>query len=192
MQRPGFNSRVGKISWQPTPVFLPGECPWTEESMCIDYQASFLQRVRQDWATKHREELASTILNTLCWKLFSHLSYFSKTLWFFKNRNHVLIHLPTSGDQVLPNTHFFCENESRSVMPNSLPSHGLYSSWNSPGQNTGVGSCSFLQGIFPTQGLNPGLPHYRQILYQLSHFMWHKILSFKQNFLNIINSCDYN
>ena len=35
--------------------------------------------------------------------------------------------------------------------------HGLYSSWNSPGQNTGVGSLSLLQGIFPTQGSNPGL-----------------------------------
>ena len=44
-----------------------------------------------------------------------------------------------------------------------------YSPWNSPGQNTGVGSLSFLQGIFPTQGLNPGLPHCGQILYQLSH-----------------------
>ena len=31
------------------------------------------------------------------------------------------------------------------------------------------GSVSLLQGIFPTQGLNPGLPHCRQILYQLSH-----------------------
>ena len=41
--------------------------------------------------------------------------------------------------------------------------------WNSPGQNTGVGSLSLLQGIFPTQGLNPGLPHCRLILYQLSH-----------------------
>ena len=47
--------------------------------------------------------------------------------------------------------------------------HGLYSPWNSPGQNTGVGSHSLLQGIFPTQGSNPGLPHCRQILYQLSH-----------------------
>ena len=42
------------------------------------------------------------------------------------------------------------------------------SPWNSPGQNTGVGSFSLLQGIFPTQGLNPGLPHCRLILYQLS------------------------
>ena len=40
---------------------------------------------------------------------------------------------------------------------------------NSPGKNTGVGSRSLLQGIFPTQGLHPGLPHCRQILYHLSH-----------------------
>ena len=52
-------------------------------------------------------------------------------------------------------------------MSNSL--QPLYSPRNSPGQNTGVGSCSLLQGIFPTQGSNPGLPHCRQILYQLSH-----------------------
>ena len=41
--------------------------------------------------------------------------------------------------------------------------------WNSPGQNTGVGSHSLLQGIFPAQGSSPGLPHCRRILYQLSH-----------------------
>ena len=41
--------------------------------------------------------------------------------------------------------------------------------WNSPYQNTGVCSLSLLQGIFPFQGSNPGLPHCRQILYQLSH-----------------------
>ena len=41
--------------------------------------------------------------------------------------------------------------------------HGLYRPWNSPGQNTGVGSVSLLQGIFPTQGSNPGLPHCRRI-----------------------------
>ena len=44
-----------------------------------------------------------------------------------------------------------------------------YSSWDSPGQNTGVGSFSLLQGIFPTQGSNPGLSHYRWILYHLSY-----------------------
>ena len=45
----------------------------------------------------------------------------------------------------------------------------LYSPWNSPGQNTGEGSPSLLQGIFPTQGSNPGLLHCRRVLYQLSH-----------------------
>ena len=61
------------------------------------------------------------------------------------------------------------ESERWSVVSDSLWPHGLYSPWNSPGQNTGVGSHSLLQGIFPTQGSNPGLPHCRWILYQLSH-----------------------
>ena len=61
------------------------------------------------------------------------------------------------------------ESESGSVMSNSVQPHGLYSSWNSPGQNTGVGSLSPFQGIFPIQGSNTGLQHCSQILYQLSH-----------------------
>ena len=61
------------------------------------------------------------------------------------------------------------ERDSRSVVSDSLRPHGLYSPWNSSGQKTGVGSLSLLQGIFPTQGSNPGLPHCRRILYQLSH-----------------------
>ena len=61
------------------------------------------------------------------------------------------------------------KSESCSVLSDSLRPHGVLSPWNSPGTNTGVGSLSCLQGIFPTQGLNPGLPHCRQILYQLSH-----------------------
>ena len=61
------------------------------------------------------------------------------------------------------------ESESCSFGSDSLWPHGLYSPWNSPGQNTGVGSFSLLHGIFPIQGSNPGLPCCRQILYQLSH-----------------------
>ena len=69
---------------------------------------------------------------------------------------------------------FWCHNpesesESHSVVSDSLRLHGLYSPWHSLGQNTGVGSLSLLQGISPTQGSNPGILHYRQILYQLSH-----------------------
>ena len=66
-------------------------------------------------------------------------------------------------------TYLTGESESRSVMSDSLWPHGLYSPWNSPGQTTGVDSHSLLQGIFPTQGSNPGLPHCRRILYQMSH-----------------------
>ena len=60
------------------------------------------------------------------------------------------------------------ESESHSVVSDSLQPHGLYSPWNSPGKNTGIDSLSLLQGIFPTQGSNSGLPYGRQILYQLS------------------------
>ena len=49
----------------------------------------------------------------------------------------------------------------------SLPGSSVHG--DSPGKNAGVGCHSFLQGIFPTQGLNPGLPHCRWILYQLNH-----------------------
>ena len=56
-----------------------------------------------------------------------------------------------------------------SVISDSLQSHGIYSPWNSLGRNTWVGSLSLLQGIFPTQGLNPDLLHCRWILYQPSH-----------------------
>ena len=61
------------------------------------------------------------------------------------------------------------ESERFLVMSDSLQPHGLYSPWNSPGQNTGVGSLFLLQGIFPIQGSNPGLLHCRQMLYQLSY-----------------------
>ena len=61
------------------------------------------------------------------------------------------------------------KSESRSVVFDSLWPHGLYSPWNSPGQNTRVGSLSLLQRVFPTQGSNPSLPHCMWILYQLSH-----------------------
>ena len=67
--------------------------------------------------------------------------------------------------------------ESRSVMPDSLWPYRLYSELNwhytvhgiLQARTLELGSLSLLQGIFPTQGLNPGLPPCRQILYQLSH-----------------------
>ena len=66
-------------------------------------------------------------------------------------------------------TSYKYDSESCSVLSHFLLPHGLYSPWNSQGQNAGVGSHSLLQGIFPTQGSNPGLLHYKWSLYQLSH-----------------------
>ena len=53
------------------------------------------------------------------------------------------------------------------LRPHELGPIRLLCPWNSPGKNTGVGSHSLLQGIFPTQGSNPGLPNCRQIFYCL-------------------------
>ena len=56
-----------------------------------------------------------------------------------------------------------------SIFPSIRVLARLLCPWNSPGKNTRVGSRSLFQGIFPTQGSNPGLPHCRGILYRLSH-----------------------
>ena len=63
-------------------------------------------------------------------------------------------------------------------MSDSMDCSRLLSPWDSPGKNTGVGSHFLLQGIFPTQGLNLGLLHCRQILYGLSHQGSHLRLSY--------------
>ena len=49
------------------------------------------------------------------------------------------------------------DSERLSVMSDSFRPHGLHSSWNFPGQNTGVGSCSLLQDL-PNPGIKPGSP----------------------------------
>ena len=61
------------------------------------------------------------------------------------------------------------ESESCLVVSSSLGPHGLYNPWNSPGQNTEVGSLPLLQWIFPTQESDQGLLYCRRILYQLSY-----------------------
>ena len=62
-----------------------------------------------------------------------------------------------------------CARQVTSVMSDSLRPQGLYNPWNSPARILEVGSLCFLQWIFPTQGLNLGPLHYRQILTHLSH-----------------------
>ena len=62
-----------------------------------------------------------------------------------------------------------CSAVSDSLRPFGLSPTSLLCPWDFPGKNTGVGCHSLLQGIFPTQGSNPGLLYCRQILYHLSH-----------------------
>ena len=64
---------------------------------------------------------------------------------------------------------FLYKSEYCSVVFDSLWPQGLYSPWDSPGQSTGVGSLSLLQGTFRIGGLNLGLLHCRWIFYQLSY-----------------------
>ena len=113
------------------------------------------------------------------WHLSYHLSFISSSCLasLFLKQIQFLLLLPGCLLLLLPWVHCLwnlswvsqSENESHSVVSDFLWCHGLYSPWNSPGQNTGMGSLSLLQGIFPTQGSNPGLPHCRWILDQLSH-----------------------
>ena len=154
-------------TWQPTPVFLPGEFHWKEELGGLQSIGS--QRVKHDRSAFARSMKA----------IPSDLAY---------------------------GTSMPSESESRSVVSDSLRPHGLYSSWNSLGQNTGVGgqntgvgshsfsrgssqsrvdslpaesqgkpkntgvdSLSLLQQTLLTQELNQGLLYCRQILYQLSY-----------------------
>ena len=99
------------------------------------------------------------------------ISYSSGSSWP-RDWTHVS-RISCTGRQIL---YHWCHLRSPSAfimkVPQSSPtlwSRGLYSPWNSPGQNTGVGSHSFLQGIFLTWGSNPGLPRCRQILHHLSY-----------------------
>ena len=61
------------------------------------------------------------------------------------------------------------ESENRSVVSDSLQPHGLLQSMGFSRPEYWMGTLSRLQGIFLTQGSNPGLPHCRRTLYQLSH-----------------------
>ena len=94
-------------------------------------------------------------------------------LLVFLNRSVLLRNIKTSkqSKNLKCNTCCLCcsESESCPVESNSLWPHWLHSPWNSPGQNTGEGSLSLLQGSFPTQGSNPDLLDCRRVLYQLSY-----------------------
>ena len=146
----GFDSWMGKISWrrkwQSTPVFLPGESQGQKRSL-----AGHKSGVH--WVARVRHNLADDVISFL-------LNVFKNTIQFY-----VYVHLFC--------TKYVC-SVRHPVMSNCLQAHWLYPVrflclWNSPGENSGVGCHSILQGIVPTLGSNPSLLHCRQILYHLSH-----------------------
>ena len=73
------------------------------------------------------------------------------------NQLHAVLHLVTQSCLTL-----------KWLLDCSPPGSSIHE--DSPGKDSGVGRHALLQGIFPTQGSNSGLPHYRQILYCLNHY----------------------
>ena len=83
--RPGFDPWIGKIpwktAWQPIPVFLSGESPWTEEPGGLQSMGS--QRVRHDWATKHKHMFLE---NLYSWNS-------KERIWSFWSLVYIYIHI---------------------------------------------------------------------------------------------------
>ena len=92
--------------------------------------------------------------------------------WFIKVKIQYLMHYRimdfcATGSSVLCLLCFVTQSDLCDPRNCSLP--GSFVQGNTPGKNTRVGCHALPQGILPTQGLNPGLPHCRWILYWLSH-----------------------
>ena len=143
--------------WQPTPVFMLGKSH--RQRSLVGYSPWGGKRVWQNWGTEHTNIHTHTHTHKYIYGSdLGHLSF--KCWWNFL--------FERSKDY---------RSGSCSVMSYSLRPHGIYiQSMEFSSQNTGVGSLRLLQGIFPTQGCNPGLPHRRQFLYQLSHKGMQRIL----------------
>ena len=122
------------------------------------------------WKTLHFGALKSLEMVTFSYEIKRHLLLGRKAM---ANLDSILKSRDITIAGLYNHSHGFSSemkwSESCLVMSNSLWPHGLYRTWNSPGQNTRVSSLSLLQGIFPTQGSNPGLLHCGRILDQLSH-----------------------
>ena len=140
--QPSFwsNSHIcWRKKWQPTPVLLPGKSHGWKSLVgyslwgCKELETTerlhfcFLTSIHEYWWYNIMiKRTGSGVRLTSMWPWISYLNFF----------------------------HLIIVKGRHSVVCYSLWLHGLYSPWNSPGQNTGVGSLSLLQGIFPTQGSN--------------------------------------
>ena len=138
------------------------------QSIGVPASASVLPMNTQDWSPLGWTGWISLLSKGLS-RVFSNTTV--QKHQFFNTGFWQMLFLYLSYDHMIFFPFLICwyDSESHSVVSNSLWPHVLYSPWNSPGQNTGVGNLSLLQWIFPSQGSNPGLPNCRGILYQLSH-----------------------
>ena len=132
----------------------------------------YIQKPIGHW-TAHKQKL---LFRKNC---LEHSSVFSQRKEVGGNSVFLLARLEVTHWQCSPRYKGRSENVICLVVSNSLWPYGLQPTrllcpWDSPGKNTGVGCHSLLQGIIPTQGSNLDLPHWRLILYHLSHQESHK------------------
>ena len=179
MQETRVQSRVWedlwRKKWQPTPVFLPGE--FQGQRSLVGYSPwGCKESDTTEWLTPslsiHVYLQICAIYTCICNCIDTlHIYIYTHTYTYVCIMcNFAAVPQKTGGWSIsyLPIGNWSEVKVSQSCLTLWDPMD-LNSPWNSPGQNTGVGICSLLQGIFPTQGSNPGLLHCRQILYQLSH-----------------------
>ena len=113
-----------------------------------------------------------------------HLKHWLHTLMSSQQYYHSVTHTETSSHSDSPLRLFTVKFTSKVKVAQSRPTLQTYEllsarvlcPWNSPDQNTGIGSCSPSPGDLPNPGMNPGLPYYRRILYLLRHQGSPKIL----------------
>ena len=139
-RRPGFYPWIGKITWRREK--LTSSVFWSRE----------FQGLSRPW---HHKESDTTEQLSLTHCSFLYPKGFIQSSWSIRNHE---IKSMERGKYQIRSVAQLCPTLC-DPMDCSLP-------WNSPGQNTGEGSFSLLQVIFPTQGSNPGLPHCRGFLYQ--------------------------
>ena len=131
------------------------------EPTATDGEKSWLAQLA-DWVTR---TLTQMHMSHVSWRVYSKCGKDTLRCNCLEKRHLETPNVGSYLEVMGMNCNILVGSESHTVMSDSLRPRGLYSPWNSPGQNTGMGSCSLLQGIFPTQGWNPGLPHCGQILY---------------------------
>ena len=133
---------------------LAGESSWTEEPRRLQFMGS--QRVGYDWATKCTQVKEANLKGCLL--------YNSHYMTFWKRQNYGDSEKISGCQELGEKQRWTSGSESCSVMFDSLQPHGLYGlyglygPWNPPGQDTGVGSLSLLQGSLPNSGIKPRSP----------------------------------